>query len=152
MTTEPIRPELLEYLREQHDQALLAAWPVQPSTELVPVRQQLHAQLASVPRREAALFTPDQVAESQAAAQRDVAIALKRASTGVLLALGGLGLWFAGMGVHEIGDGIKDAGIGLWAVAAIFVANAVSRAFAPKRSHAGGVHVEVRGSNNRIRL
>jgi hypothetical protein len=152
MTTEPIRPDVLEYLREERDRALLAAWPVQPSAELVPVQRQLPAQLP-VPRREVTLFTPDPIQQTQVEAQRDVAIALKRASTGLAFALGGLGVWFAGMGVHQIGAGIKDAGaVSLWAIAAMFMSTAVARVFSPRRAGSGNVHLEVRGNGNRIRL
>lgn len=153
MSTEPLRQEVMEYLHRCRDEELLASWPVQPPASLLPALRAQAAPVVVQPRREVALFTPDPVAQTQAEAQRDVAIALKRASTGVLFALGGLGFWFAGMGVHEIGAGIKEAGaVSLWAVAAMFMSTALARVFSPKRSTSGNVHLEVRGNNNRIRL
>lgn len=150
MTTEPIRGELLAYLQERHDAALLATWPVQPSAELLPA---LRAQAATVvmPRREVTLFTPDPVAETAVRAQADIAIALKRASTGLAFAFGGLGFWLFGLGVHQIGAGLKEAGaVSLWAVAAMFMSTAVARVFSPRRT--GGQHIEVRGHHNNVRL
>jgi hypothetical protein len=151
MTAEPIRPELLAYLRQQHDEALLASWPVTPSADRLPV---LAAQLAPAlqPRGEVALYSqPAPAAADLVYAQAALArsIGFKRLGTGVLVACCGLGLWFAGKGVHEIGDGIRDAGIGLWAVAAMVIASACSKLFAPRR---GGVSVRVSGHHNNVRL
>jgi hypothetical protein len=154
MNYQPIDPQVLEYLRQQHDEQLLAAWPTAPKADMLPAlrAQMLPAQLPA-PRREVTLFTPDPIQQTQVEAQRDVAIAVKRASTGLAFALSGLGVWFAGMGVHQIGAGIKDAGaVSLWAIAAMFMSTAVARVFSPRRAGSGNVHLEVRGNGNRIRL
>jgi hypothetical protein len=154
MNSEPISRELMEYLLRRRDEELLASWPVQPPADLLPAlrSQMLPAQLPA-PRREVTLFTPDPIQQTQVEAQRDVAIAVKRASTGLAFALSGLGVWFAGMGVHQIGAGIKDAGaVSLWAIAAMFMSTAVARVFSPRRAGSGNVHLEVRGNGNRIRL
>jgi hypothetical protein len=56
-----------------------------------------------------------------------------------------------GGGVDLAGHGIKAAGTGMWALAVIFGSWALGRVFSPKRDHSG-MHFEVHGNNNRIRL
>jgi hypothetical protein len=140
------------------EEAFARHWPVEPQLDMLPVRQDwLPAQLARTPVErprsgEVALYSqPAPAAADLVYAQAALArsIGFKRLGTGVLVACCGLGAWLLGKGVHEIGDGIRDAGIGLWAVAAMVIASACSKLVAPRR---GGVSVVVRGHHNNVRL
>jgi hypothetical protein len=144
MNYQPVDPAVMAYLHRLHDEELLASWPVQPPADLLPaLRSQTTAEVALPQSR----IFPElaQPPQQTVVVQRFDVKAQRMAALGILLLFGGGGIDLAG-------HGIEAAGTGMWALAAIFVASAVSRILSPKRTGSGNVHLEINGNNNRIRL
>lgn len=127
MNTEPIRPELREWLMAQQAANLPAvrqeASPV-PVSRMFPELAQPVQQLVVVQRFDVK-------------AQRMAALAL------LMLCGGG--------GVDLAGHGIQVAGTGLWALAVIFGSVAVARIFAPKHTTGSRTTTIVLGHHNNVR-
>lgn len=128
MNTQPITPELRQWLMEQQAANLPAVrQPVAP----VPVSRMFPE-----------LHQPQPVVVQQPAPDPWV---WRPLAAGASCTLAGAGIWLAGLGIRAVGS------VSLWAVAAMFISTAVIRVLAPKRTGEGGRRTTIIvGSHNHI--